>query len=553
MLKKLYIQNYALISKLDLDFNGGLNVITGETGAGKSIIIGALGLILGNRADISVVNNSGSKCVIEGAFENNSKIINSFLESNDLDIEQELHIRREITLSGKSRAFVNDTPVSLTVLKYLASHLVDVNSQNQTYIFRNPEMQLSILDDLSKSRSILADYKYLYFEYKKSQKELKELINREEEAAKQKDFIQFQFDELDDSELKEGEEEELKRQLEWMDNAENIKQVLFSATQVLSQSDEAVNDKIESVISQLASLKGLHPKHDELEGRMNSVLIELQDIASEYESLFEETEFDPEQHSILQDRNDIILHLQQKHRKNTVTELLELKNSFESQLLSIDSLAEDISKLNSQIENIEKQLKAKADKLSESRRKSIKQIELSIVSSLQNLGMKDASFIIDIKTVNGFKENGIDELSFLFSSNKGHEPAMISKIASGGELSRLVLSLKSLYSESNSLPTVIFDEIDTGVSGDIASKVGNTMLEMSNNMQVIAITHLPQIAAKSKWHYKVYKKEIEGITHSDIRLLNKNEQLEELALMLSGDANSKQALRMAKELRSNNI
>ena len=553
MLKKLYIQNYALISKLDLDFNGGLNVITGETGAGKSIIIGALGLILGNRADISVVNSSGSKCVIEGAFENNSKIINSFLESNDLDIEQELHIRREITLSGKSRAFVNDTPVSLTVLKYLASHLVDVNSQNQTYIFRNPEMQLSILDDLSKSRSILADYKYLYFEYKKSQKELKELINREEEAAKQKDFIQFQFDELDDSELKEGEEEELKRQLEWMDNAENIKQVLFSATQVLSQSDEAVNDKIESVISQLASLKGLHPKHDELEGRMNSVLIELQDIASEYESLFEETEFDPEQHSILQDRNDIILHLQQKHRKNTVTELLELKNSFESQLLSIDSLAEDISKLNSQIENIEKQLKAKADKLSESRRKSIKQIELSIVSSLQNLGMKDASFIIDIKTVNGFKENGIDELSFLFSSNKGHEPAMISKIASGGELSRLVLSLKSLYSESNSLPTVIFDEIDTGVSGDIASKVGNTMLEMSNNMQVIAITHLPQIAAKSKWHYKVYKKEIEGITHSDIRLLNKNEQLEELALMLSGDANSKQALRMAKELRSNNI
>jgi DNA repair protein RecN (Recombination protein N) len=553
MLKKLYIQNYALISKLDLDFNGGLNVITGETGAGKSIIIGALGLILGNRADISVVNNSGSKCIIEGAFENTSKIINSFLESNDLDIEQELHIRREITLSGKSRAFVNDTPVSLTVLKYLASHLVDVNSQNQTYIFRNPEMQLSILDDLSNSRSILADYKLLYLEYKKAQKDLKELINREEEAAKQKDFIQFQFDELDDSDLNEGEEEELKRQLEWMNNAEKIKQVLYSATQILNQSDEGVNDKIESIISQLVSLNGLHPKYDELEARMNSVLIELQDIASEYENLFEETEFDPEQHSIIQDRNDIILHLQQKHRKNTVTELLELKNSFESQLLSIDSLAEDISKLYSQIENIEKQLKAKADELSESRRKSIKHIELSIVSSLQNLGMKDANFIIDINTVNGFKENGIDELSFLFSSNKGHEPAMISKIASGGELSRLVLSLKSLYSESNSLPTVIFDEIDTGVSGDIASKVGNTMLKMSNNMQVIAITHLPQIAAKSKWHYKVYKKEIEGVTHSDIRLLNKNEQLEELALMLSGDASSKQALRMAKELKSSII
>jgi len=296
-------------------------------------------------------------------------------------------------------------------------------------------------------------------------------------------------------------------------------------------------------------LNGLHPKYDELHGRMNSVLIELQDIASEYESLFEETEFDPEQYSILQDRNDIIIHLQQKHRKNTVTELLELKNSFESQLLNIDNLTEEITELNSQIENIEKRLKATAVKLSKNRRKSIKNIESSIVSSLQNIGMKDASFIIDIKTVNGFKENGIDELSFLFSSNKGHEPALISKIASGGELSRLVLSLKSLYSESNSLPTVIFDEIDTGVSGDIASKVGNTMLEMSNNMQVIAITHLPQIAAKSKWHYKVYKKEIEGITYSDINLLNNKEQLEELALMLSGDAQSEQALKMAAELR----
>ena len=550
MLKKLYIQNYALINKLDLDFSGGLNVITGETGAGKSIIIGALGLILGNRADISVVNSSGRKCIIEGSFENNSKIVDDFLERNDLDIEPDLHIRREITLSGKSRAFINDTPVSLSVLKELAASLVDVNSQNHTYIFRNPDFQLAILDDLSDSGSILAEYKSLFIEYKNALRELKELKSREAESVQQKDFIQFQYDELEASNLQIGEDEEIQHQLEWMDNAENIKQVLYAVTQTLSQGDDAVNGKLESILSQLASLNSSHSKYTELQERMNSVLIELQDIASEYESLFEDTEFDPEQHTILQERNDLLLLLQQKHRKNTVEELLELKNNFVNQLLNIGSLAESIIELDSRIKKIEKQLKIKAENLSKNRKKSIKGIEVNIEESLHNLGMKDAKFVIEFKTVKEFRVNGIDEVSFMFSSNKGHEPALISKIASGGELSRLVLSLKSLYSKNNSLPTVIFDEIDTGVSGDIASKVGNTMLQMSENMQVIAITHLPQIAAKSNSHYKVYKKEIEGVTYSDIQLLNEKEQLEELALMLSGDAKSKQALKMAKELKN---
>jgi len=550
MLKKLYIQNYALISKLDLEFNEGLNVITGETGAGKSIIIGALGLILGNRADISVVNRNGSKCIIEGVFHDNSKSIDGFLGHNDLDIESELHIRREITVSGKSRAFVNDTPVSLSVLKNLSSYLIDVNSQNQTYIFRNPEFQLAILDDLSDSKSILDEYKILFTEYKKTQKELKETINREEASAQQKDFIQFQYDELYEADLKEDEDKDLYQQLEWMDNAENIKQVLYNTTQGLSQGDDALNDKLESVLSQLISLNVLHPKYEELQTRVNSALIELQDIASEYELLFEETEFDPQQHTILQERNDIILHLQQKHRKKSVSELLELKNSLESQLLNIDSLADDILKLNNKLESTEKKLLNKAKKLSKNRRTAISNIEKSIIKSLQNLGMKDASFVIDFKTELSFSESGIDEVNFLFSSNKGHNPDLVSKIASGGELSRLVLSLKSLYSSNNSLPTVIFDEIDTGVSGDIASKVGTTMLEMANKMQVIAITHLPQIAAKSNWHYKVYKTEIDDVAHSDIRLLNSKEQLEELALMLSGNAQSEQALKMAEELRN---
>ncbi len=552
MIKRLYIQNYALINKLNLEFNEGLNVITGETGAGKSILIGALGLILGNRADISVVNKNGNKCIIEAVFNNNAKSIDSYLEQNDLDVESELHIRREITLAGKSRAFVNDTPVSLLILKSLARYLVDVNSQNQTFIFRNPEFQLAILDDLSNSKILLRDYVELYKKYRKAQTDLKVLRSKEEEAIQQKDFLQFQLDELVDAKLISGEEDDIQQQLEWMDNSENIKKVLYSATQYLSQGDEAINGRIELLLQQLASLSGLQLEYDNLQKRVDSVLIELQDVASEYERLFENTDFDPEEHSILQERNSIINHLLQKHRKNSVGELLNLKRSLEEQLLGIDSLADKILNLEQYIKELNSKLLKKALALSENRKKAINTIQKNIINSLQSLGMKDANFVIDINKSAIFKENGMDEVNFLFSSNKGHSPDLVSKIASGGEMSRLVLSLKSMYSANMKLPTVIFDEIDTGVSGDIASRVGGLMLKMATNMQLITITHLPQIAAKSNWHYKVYKAYFEGVTYSDIRLLNKEEQLEEIALMLSGDAKSKQALKMAKELKSIN-
>jgi len=548
MLKRLYIQNYALISKLNLDFNEGLNVITGETGAGKSILIGALGLILGNRADNRSINSNNSKCVIEGSFDSSSKLVLSFLENNDLDIENELQIRREINKNGKSRAFINDTPVSLSTLKELSSLLVDVNSQNQSYIFRNSDFQLAMLDDLSESIEVLQEYKELYTDFKAKKKLLKNLVAKEEESIKHKDFIQFQFDELSEANLTDGEDVELKSKLEWMDNAEMIKQTLFETTQSLSLGDEAMITKLELIISQLSSLNKFQEKYYELQQRLDSVLIELQDIAAEYESMFEETEFDPQQHIIVQERNDLVIRLQQKHRKNSVTELLTVLSDFEEELQSIDNVSDGIIALKLEINEIEKKLKKVANKLSAKRKKAISSIEKKIRESLHSLGMKDAIFVIEIKQSEVFTESGIDVVNFLFSSNKGHSPDLVSKIASGGELSRLVLSLKALYSSNKALPTVIFDEIDTGVSGDIASKVGSVMKQMSENMQVIAITHLPQIAAKHDWHYKVYKKEVDGITHSDIKLLNTNESIEEIALMISGDSQSKQALKMANEL-----
>jgi DNA repair protein RecN (Recombination protein N) len=548
MLKSLYIQNYALINKLNLDFNKGLNVITGETGAGKSILIGALGLILGNRADGRTNNTNGNKCIIEGSFDSSSKPVLSFLENNNLDIENELQIRREINKNGKSRAFINDTPVSLSILKELSSLLVDVNSQNQSYMFRNSDFQMAMLDDLSESTELLQEYKQLYANFKIKKKILKDLILTEEESIKHKDFIQFQFDELSEAKLIDSEDDELKSKLEWMDNAETIKQTLFETTQALSLGDETVVEKLELIISQLTSLNKFQEKYNDLQQRLNSVLIEVQDIAAEYENMFEETEFDPQQHIIVKERNDLILRLQQKHRKNSVSELLDVLSGFEDELQSIDNVSDRIIALRLEIEELEKKLKEVANKLSLKRKQAIKRIEKKIVKSLHSLGMKDAVFLIDIKQLEVFTESGIDIVNFLFSSNKGHSPGLVSKIASGGELSRLVLSLKALYSSNKALPTVIFDEIDSGISGDIASKVGSVMKQMSENMQVIAITHLPQIAAKHDWHYKVFKKEVNNITQSDIRLLSASESIEEFAMMISGDSNSKQALKMASEL-----
>lgn len=551
MLKKLYIQNYALIDKLELAFKDGLNVITGETGAGKSIIIGALGLILGNRADASAIKNQKSKCVVEGIFDSLGENVILFLKENELDVELELFLRREISTSGKSRAFINDTPVSLTQLKELSTLLVDVNTQNQNYIFKDSEHQLAMLDELSDNKKLLIEYQEVYNNFINQKKNLTELYKQEEEARQQKDFLDFQFNELAEANLKANEDEQIKAELDILNNSETIKNQLFIASQTLSESEDNIVAQIESLLAQISSLGNFHNDYLELYKRLKSSLIEIQDIASEYERLNQEADFDPQHHTELLERMDTIIRLQQKHRKNDVNELIEYQNEIDIQLQGFVSIGEQIVKAEENKVVIENNLRKLAEKLSTKRTKNITSIEKNIVSSLQNLGMKDANFVIDMQTNSNFTYTGTDKVNFLFSSNKGHEADLVAKIASGGELSRLVLSLKSLLSANKSLPTVIFDEIDTGVSGDIASKVGQIMKHMAENMQVIAITHLHQIAAKANWHFKVYKKEVDNITLSDIRQLNNNERLNELALMISGDSTSTQALKMAEELLKN--
>ena len=551
MLKTLFINNYALIDKLELNFNSGLNVITGETGAGKSIIIGALGLILGNRADKSVVNeNVNNKCIIEAVYDNPSDKIISLLTEYDFDKEAELRIRREITSTGKSRAFINDTPASLVQLKAFASLLVDVNSQNQTYIYKKSEFQIAMLDNLASTEVQLKDYVSNYKKCKMIQKELSELILREEEAQKQYDFIKFQFEELEEAALIEGEESLMRSELQILDNAELIKSALHNTTQSLSQKDENIVSSLEVLMSELQSLNSFSERYSKLYERISSSLIELQDIAVEYEQLNEETEFDPNKFKQLQDRLDMILHLQQKHRLHTVEELLEYKNLLDTKLQEFASMSQDIIKLESKYKEAKSIVESKAAVLSKKRLSAIPGIMRRINKGLQGLGMKDADFQISVNILDNVTVNGIDEIDFLFSSNKGHKADSLAKVASGGELSRVVLTLKSMLSFNNNLPTVIFDEIDTGVSGDIATKVGDVMSQMADNMQVIAITHLPQIASKGDFHYKVFKKELNDITFSDIVLLDPQQRKSELAMMLSGDENNKSALAMASELMS---
>jgi DNA repair protein RecN (Recombination protein N) len=548
MLKSIHIQNYALIEHLKLDFQSGLNVITGETGAGKSIIIGALGLVLGNRVESNAFNTNARKCVIEAAFDLQSDRLRNLMLELDLDLDDFLHIRREISPNGKSRSFVNDTPVGVNELKRLATFIIDINNQNQTYLFRDREMQLAMLDDLVENSALLAAYQSDYYLYKQVQKQLQLLVENEKKAREQQDFIQFQFDELYASQLQSGEEQSLRSELQWMNHAELIKQALFFATQNLTQNETNVVSLLEAVLRQLIPLQKMHSQYEPLQQRLESSLIEIQDIASEYELLFEKTEFNPALLLQMQNRLDLILRLQQKHQKASVDDLLFWQNELDQRLSEFGSLSEQIKKLQKQVENQLKALQSASDKLTGARLKAINSIQHKVVAGLMQLGMKDAEFIVEITELEEFTPNGKNAVDFLFTSNKGRKADLVAKIASGGELSRLVLTLKTLLSHNRNLPTVVFDEIDTGISGDIAAKVGQAMKNMSANMQVIAITHLPQIAAKAPWHFRVFKKEVNGQTQTDIQQLEPDERLHELALMISGDANSQQAIKMAQEL-----
>jgi DNA repair protein RecN (Recombination protein N) len=548
MLKKISIQNYALIRELELDFGSGLNIITGETGAGKSIIIGALGLILGNRADVNVLKDKGKKCFVEAVFDMDLILLEHFFQKHDIDIEDSLIIRRQINPQGKSRAFINDIPVKLPILRELASQLIDVNSQHQTYSLNDAKTQLQLLDDYADIQDLLFKYRFDLKSYKALIRDLEQIEEQERKAKAEQDYLQFQFDELENIGLKEGEFSLLEQELEVLDHAEEIKSQLFAIGQILNSDEHAVLEKLSYAIQNIKGISSFHNDYKSLNERLLSAQLELQDIADTVETIGDNIEFDPQRLDEIQSRVDMLNHLMQKHMLTDADRLIELKYSLEEQLLGFSRLGEDKESLKKQIGDLFDKLSVHSDKLHEKRQQVVSEIEEKVKKSLGDLGMSGASFKIELNESESFGDFGKDAVQFLFSANKGVEVGPISKIASGGELSRLMLTLKYILTSRKSLSSIIFDEIDTGVSGDIAGMVGDMMKKMGNKMQIIAITHLPQIAAKAQQHYKVYKQEGSGQTYSLIKQLNDEERVEELSMMISGKKKLDAALTTAREL-----
>ncbi len=548
MLKHLTIKNYALISKLSIDFNDGFTVITGETGAGKSIILGALGLILGNRADTRVLLEKNRKCIIEGEFDLSGYQLERFFKDNELDFDNNSTLRREINRNGKTRAFINDTPVNLVLMQELGDKLVNIHSQHKTITLNDSDFQLAVVDDYSKHLQLLNNYREKYYRYQRIRKELKELIKIEKNSKSDQDYFQFQFDEIDKANLLADEQVAIEAELEILNNAEEIKSGLINVSQALAGDENGIIEVLQGIKPILQSIAGYHPDLNQILERIGSNLIDLKDISQDIERIEEHTIFDPERATALTERLNLIYHLQQKHRVNSITELLEVKAKLQQKLFSITTLEEDIKDRQRELETLQNNLKEFADKISISRGEAIPGIEESIIAILIQLGIPQAQFKIELTKTNLFTADGTDRIRFLFNANKGASLSDVAKIASGGELSRLMLAIKSIISRKNLLPTIIFDEIDMGVSGDIANSVGNILLDMSSSMQVIAITHLPQIAVKGSEHFLVYKNLKDEITTSQIRKINDHDRINEIAKMLSGEKITNIALENAREM-----
>ncbi|MEA3503678.1 MAG: DNA repair protein RecN [Bacteroidota bacterium] len=551
MLISLSIENYALIDKLTIDFSKGFSVITGETGAGKSILLGALSLIVGGRADKQVLNNPDKKCVIEGHFDISTYLLKEFFDRNELDYEDIVILRREINKQGKSRAFINDTPVRLPIIKEIGEKLVDIHSQNNTLTLNNSDVQMTVVDNYSGHQEILLEYRKVFKQYQLLKVVLDELIERNSQAKVDHDYYQFLFDELESANLNEGEQEQIEEELEIQNHAESIKSGLLQAVNILQDNEINIIDQLRSLSQQLSKSAQHHKAADKLSGRLNSSLIELEDIASEMEGVSEEVLYSPHRIEELTDRLNIIYELQQKHRVSTLLELLQKQEELENRLQGMLSLEDEIESSKKEILKLQNRLSEIAKKLTENRKKSSPYIEKEIRNTLKSLGMYDADFKVEIRDLDRFSIDGLDAIKFLFSANKGVAVQEMSKIASGGEMSRLMLAVKSLIAKKNLLPTIIFDEIDSGVSGDIAGRVGEIMKKMAKAMQVIAITHLPQIAGKSDNHFFVYKDKNGEKTYSRMRLLENEDKIEEIAKMLSDNKISNAALQTAKELIKN--
>ncbi len=549
MLKSLYISNYALISELNIDFEGGFSVLTGETGAGKSIILGALSLILGQRADTKSIKIDAEKCVIEATFDISTyKHLDSFFIQNDLDHESsECTIRRELTNSGKSRAFINDTPVSLNVIRDLSNRLLDIHSQHENLLLSNDAYQLEVVDTIAENAQLLTQYHHRFSEWKNLLLELKQLEKNAEKQASDLDYVQFQFQQLTDAQLLENEQSELEIEQETLSHAEEIKMELVKAYQLLND-EHASLPILKDAITALAHVKSFVPDGTNWYDRLQSAFIEIKDITDEMNAFEERLEFDPVRLEWVQNRLSELFTLQKKYKVSSVAELIELRDGFGAQLLRIDSFDDEIKALNTKLSQANAAVKATAQHLTDSRRKACKPIEKYLVEQLTKLGMPNIQFEVAILVLPDYTEQGNDEVQFLFSANKNRAVQPVTQIASGGEVSRLMLSIKSLVAHKADLPTVIFDEIDTGVSGEIAHRMGDIMQAMSADMQVITITHLPQIAAKGAQHYRVYKDDSGAQTQTHIERLSANERVNELAQMLSGKKITDAALKNAQEL-----
>lgn len=548
MLQSLHISNYALIDQLSIRFYPGFNIITGETGAGKSIILGALGLILGQRADISVLQDKNRKCSVEGIFQLKGYQLEDFFLQEELDYDDLSILRREITPSGKSRAFINDTPVTIKILQELALRLIDIHSQHQSLELGNRLFQLKLVDLVAGNGLLLKEYVRVYESLLSQKAHLSFLRAEAERSRADLDYFEFQFKQLDEAHLKENEQVELEAEQGTLEHAEEIKTTFGRLSEEIEHEEHGVLLKLKEQALQLSKLVGISPRAREMKERLESCYLELRDLAGESASLAERTEHDPERIRFVSERLDVIYSLQQKFRVGTVPELLALKDEFKRKILQIASFDEEIEEAVRNVEDLGKKVNEQAEVISGRRKAVSGKIAGSVVEVLQKLGMTHAVFRVHFEKPEQSGPTGADEVQFLFSSNKNSVPQDISRIASGGEISRVMLALKTLITDSKSLPTIVFDEIDTGISGEVALKTGFILKEMSGHMQVINITHLPQIAGKGQHHFKVYKFEANERTYTSIRELNDDERIDELAQMLSGEKASDTARKTAREL-----
>lgn len=548
MICGLSIRNYAIIEHLEINFSDHLTIITGETGAGKSIMLGALGLIMGKRADTKVLYDTNNKCIVEAVFNVSPYALEQFFEENDLDYEAETVIRREITTSGKSRAFVNDTPVRLGILKELSNKLIDLHQQFDTLDIHDADFQMKVVDALADNKKLLAKYTKAYRAFDKDRKELDKLIHLSSESNKETDFLEFQLSELLEAKLQPNEQEELEQEQKQLTNAEDIKRILGGAADHLTESENAISGQINELLREINSIVEFHPKLPKLVERFEGMLYELEEVANEYQGIADDTEYDGERLQIAEERLDMIYRLQTKHNVDTIEELLEIQEDLQERLQNVGDLSSKIEALEAAIDLQEVELLKQGEVLSERRVKAIPKFEKKVHKLLEQLSMAHALLKVELTNTGEINATGVDRLRFLFAANKGSRFEEIKGVASGGELSRLALCIKSLVASAIPLPTIIFDEIDSGVSGEVALQMGDILQKLASEHQIVSITHSPQIAAKADIHYFVHKEVTKDRTLTAVRELQEEERVLEIAKMLSGNPPTEYAKANAREL-----